>query len=166
MKLYEIADQVERLLAECVDPETGEITDEAAAELDQLEMARDEKALAVAAYLKGEECEAAAVKAEADRLAKRVRTHQNRARWLHDYLATYFPQDHKASNANTRLTWAGSPAAVVLDPDVEAHPEAKLCERFLRRTVVPNKIEIGNALKAGETVPGAKLVKRTSLRIA
>ena len=58
MKLWEVHDKIEMILAQCVDKETGEIDNEAAEQLDGLEIERRQLVLDIARYLKGERAEA------------------------------------------------------------------------------------------------------------
>ena len=158
MKLFEIHDAIEVVLAKGVDHETGEISEEALVELDGLEMARDEKSLAVARYLMGERAEAAAVKAQADRLAKRARIHANRADRLLGYLDAILPEGQKIHDDVVQIGWRSSTA-------VEVSALGKVPQAFVRVTEAPDKKAIGEALKSGVEVPGAELVSRNRLQV-
>lgn len=151
MKLYEIADEIEVILTREVDHETGELTDVTLEKLDALEMARDEKALAVAAYLKGELAEADAVMREAEALAKRANGHEGRAKKLLGYLQRCLPVgSDPLSDARSKITWRKNPPSVAI-------PDDDLVPRKYRRTIpaswAPDKEAIMGALKK----PGAKL---------
>ena len=166
-KLYEIADAIERVLAEHVDPETGEITPEASDELDRLEMDREQVALHIARYLKGERLEAAAVKAEADKLTKRFRSHENRAKWLERYLAQHC-EGCSYSDATSRIRWAQTPGRVeYASHAAESCPEEHVDPRFVQKRVeiVLDKTGAGEALRAGEDVKGLRLVREQRIRI-
>jgi len=157
-KLFEIHDAIERVLAEEVDYETGEITDETLAKLDALEIARDEKALAVARYLIGEASEGERVKAQADRLATRAKAHANRAERLKGYLQANLPIGHKIRDDVVQIGWRKSSA-------VHIHHEDELPEEFWRVRREPDKQRAKDALKEGREVPGAELVVRHHLSI-
>ena len=163
MKLYEVADAIEYILANKVDHDTGELTEETLIELDALEMERDAKCLAIAAYLKGELAEADAIKAEAAKLASRAQGHTNRAKRLHEYLMGNLPQDApKISDARSVIGWRKNPASV------EITDEAAIPKRLLRvvpETTAPDKKAILDDLKAKRAVPGARLVQKMRLEI-
>jgi hypothetical protein len=90
MKLYEISDEIERVMAEAIDRETGEIAEGAAELLDSLQMDLKDKALAVAKYAHGELAEAAAIKERAKQNLARAERHERHASWLlESYLAEY-----------------------------------------------------------------------------
>ncbi len=158
MQLFAIHDAIEMVLAKGVDHETGEISEEAIAELDTLELAREEKVLAIARYLVGERVEAAAVKAQADRLAKRARVHANRADRLLRYLDANLPEGQKLHDDVVQIGWRSSTAVEVFDL-------GKVPQAFVRVTEAPDKKAIGEALKSGVEVPGAELVTRNRLQV-
>jgi hypothetical protein len=158
MRLFEIDALLETLLNESVNPETGEIAPEALAEIEALEMALNEKALAVAAYIVGQECEAQAVKMQAKRLEERAAKHERHAARLREYLAAHLPPGTKLHDDRVEIGWRKSQA-------VEVDDVGKLPDELVKVTVTanPDKPAIRAALKAGEPVPGARLVERTHL---
>jgi len=155
MKLYEISDEIERILAQEVDRETGEITDETLAKLEELEMARSDKALAVAAYMKGEQVEGEAVKLEADRLNERAKRHQRRADRLKQYLEQFVPEGSDFHDARSTIKWKKNP------PSCEITDQAALPRIYIATvpaTERPDKKAILAALKNGKEIAGAKLI--------
>lgn len=163
MKLYEIADEIEVILSREVDHETGEITDATLGKLEALEMARDDKALAVAAYLKGELAEAEAVMGEAEKLKQRAEGHRKRAERLKDYIAMNLPQDAEPiSDARSRIAWRKNP------PSVRIYDDAKVPSEFQRIVPEhrePDKAAIRDTLKSGVTLPWAALEHSQRLEI-
>jgi len=159
MRLFEIDYQIEALLNASVDRETGEINEDALAELEALEVQRDDKALAVAAYIVGQEAEAEAVKAQAKRLADRAAKHERHAERLREYLQAHLPTGTKLRDERVEIGWRKSTAVEI---DVET---AELPPEMCRVTVAPDKRAIGDALKAGEEVKGCRLVQRQSVQI-
>lgn len=158
MRLFDLAEQVERVLAEAIDTETGVIDDARLEELNNLEMARDDRALAVAAYALGCEAEADAVEATAKRLMERARVHRAQGKRLRVYISECIPNGTKLRNDQVEIGWRRSQA-------VEVPDEEKLSDTWFRYTRTVAKDEIKAALKAGETVDGAQLVTRSHLVI-
>lgn len=159
MRLFEISGEIRRIIEEGVDHETGEIQPKALEELDALEMARDAKALAIAAFAKEERAIAEAIKAEAQALTDRYRRHENRAERLREHLEEHIPQGTKIEGPEALISWRKSQAVEVLD-------EKKIPEKFWR--VPPPEIGkkmIADEFRAGREVPGAQLVSRTKLSI-
>ena len=151
------------LLAREVDHETGEVTDETLAKLESLEMERDAKALAVAAYLKGELAEADAVLREVDALKKRAEGHKKRAGRLVTYLENNVPKDcEPISDARSRIAWRKNPAKVVIHDDEKV---PLLYRRVIPETSAPDKVLIGKALKGGEKLAFAELRHSQRLEI-
>ena len=163
MQLYKIADEIEVILASEVDHETGEITDETIAKLDSLEMERDAKALAVAAYLKGELAEGEAVEREVVNLKQRATGHKNRAKRLRDYLAMNLPKDcEPISDARSRIAWRKNPPKVVIHED---HLVPADYQRVIPESREPDKKKIADALKGGEHLTFAELERSQRLEV-
>src|SRR5271169_6659542 len=83
MKLYEISADIERLLSQ---DEDGELPPDVAKQLDLLQVQLDEKADAICRFRAGLVAEAAAYKAEAERLEARAKSFERHADWLKAYL--------------------------------------------------------------------------------
>ena len=160
MRLYEIADEIERILAREVDHETGEITDATFAALERLEMERDRVALAVGAYLKGELAEADAIDREADKLRERGERHRRRGLKLMEYLEQHCEPGKKLSDRVCEISWRKSTAVVV---DDETHiPRQYIREKI---TVAPDKKALRGDLQLGKEIEGARLEHRQNLVI-
>lgn len=166
MKLYEISDKIEQVLIAGTDRETGEISDEALAALDELEGAFEAKALNVAAYIKGEEAEAEAVLTESQRLAQRAKLHQRRADRLRSYLAghlsarTHPSEQPKLADARCAIRWRRSERVEV--PDASLIPAEYIREKVVRE---PDKVALKKALSTGLEIPGASLAERWTMEI-
>jgi hypothetical protein len=158
VKLFEINDRYEAILAQGTDHETGDITDEAIAELDALEDTLEAKALACAAYLKGELCEAEAVEREIAKLKRRAQIHKNRAKRLHEYMAKYIPIGRKFSDGRCVIKWRAS-------QHLEIEMGTDLPEQYMRLNTSeePNKTAITNAIKDGLKVEGCWIQPTTKL---
>lgn len=160
MKLYEINAALEELLNQ-VDPETGELMCDFDA-LEELNLAREEKLENLACYIKNLSAEAAAIKAEEENLAARRKTLETSAKSAKEYLASQL-NGEKFETARVKIGWRKS-SAVQLDDSFLAW--AMENDKFLRyKDPEPDKKAITDALKAGETVPGAELVTNYSMSI-
>lgn len=158
MRLFEISEKIEALLNASVDPETGEIIEVALDALEELEEARDAKALAVAAYALGQEAEADAIRATAKRLQERAAVHERHAARLRQYIADHIVPGEKLSDARVAISWRKSEAVVIDD-------EAALPDPFFRYTRTPAKDEIKRTIKSGIGVDGAHLESRMNVVI-
>jgi outer membrane murein-binding lipoprotein Lpp len=162
MKLYEIDKAIEDLIANAVDPETGELILDNEA-LDALQMERDAKVENLALYVKDLTAMTKAIREEEKALAERRQAVEKKAARLQNYLV-YALQGQKFSTAKVACTFRHSET-------VDCSPEfvewAKKNDVSLLRQKEPeaNKAEIKAKLKAGMTIPYTALVEKQSLTI-
>lgn len=161
MTLYEIDKAIQEALEGAVDPESGEIIDEELlAAYDQLRMDRDQKVENIGLYIKNLEADAAAIKAEAKNLTARAKAAENKAEHLRNYLQ-FCLDGQKFQSPRLSVSFRHA-KKVEVDPDMlDAIPEQYL--RF--KDPEPDKKAIGDALKAGEEIPGCGLVESVSMII-
>lgn len=96
MNLYEIKQEFEKAIEECVDMETGEIINPT--RLDELNMVLTDKRENVALYIKNLSAEAKAIDEEAKNLTNRKRVLNNKVEGLKKYLADNL-EGHKFETA-------------------------------------------------------------------
>ena len=152
MKLYEI----DEAIMACIDAETGEIID--ADKLDKLTMERDAKIENVALWIKDLKAEAEALKAEKMAFAERQKVAENKIEILKKWLADALDgQAYKSVRASVSFRTSES---------VEIDDIYAVDENYLRyKEPEADKTAIKNAIKAGQEVAGATLVKSTSVII-
>lgn len=150
--LYQINEQ----LLSLTDEESGEITDWSAFEA--LQLARDEKIENIALYHKNLLAEAVALKAEEKSFAERRKRAENKAESLKNYLATSL-NGSKFNTTRVAINWRKSTSVEV--------DESKLPASYLQEVVTYkiDKRDIGDKLKAGETIEGATLVTNNNIQI-
>lgn len=153
MNLYEI----DKAILACIDPETGELIDEAA--LADLQMERTEKIKNVALWVKNLNAFVTALKAERDAFDERMKSAQKKADGLKKYLADAL-QGQKFSTDECVVSFRRSAAVAVLDEAVL--PSEYIAEKI---TKSPDKAAIKAAIKSGIDVPGAALVDNLSVQI-
>lgn len=153
--LYKAAAQLSDLLDQ-VDPETGELPEG----LDAARLIVEDKAKAVAAYILEERARADSVEAHAKRLIEKAKSVNKRADWLQQYLI----DNMLATGIFQILSDDGTyEARLLLDRDVSVEIQnlEKIPPHLLRQVPASfeaNKKLISEALKAGTSVPGARLV--------
>lgn len=123
----------------------------------------EQKATAVAAYIRNLEMEAAAVEDARQRLERRQQSLERHAERLRDYLQTEMERTGitRVKSAEVVLRTQKNPPSVVID-------NADLLPNAYREQVITIKLlkaEIGKALKVGAQVPGAHLEQTTRLVI-
>lgn len=156
MNLYELNKAIADFDLE-IDEETGEVLN--ADELDQITLARDEKIENIALWVKDLLAEADAIKAEEQALTKRRKQAENKADWLKRYVAQAL-EGEKFKTPRVAISYRTSEAVEILDEDLI--PEGCMT---IKTEIKPDKKIIKDELKRGVIVPGAVLVKRTSLQI-
>lgn len=153
MTLFELCDALRNFNLE-IDEETGEILN--AAELDALELQRDEKIENIALWIKNLKAEAEAVKKQKDVFYQREKALTNKAERLKEWLASNL-NGEKWKSDRVVLSWRKS-ESVAVDDDFSD-------DRFITYEPKISKTAIKEALKNGEEVTGARLVENNSLQI-
>lgn len=157
--LYEINEQILRCVKDgdmVVDTETGEVIDAAA--LDALQMARDEKLTNIGKWILDLKADAKAIREREISLAERRKSKENKAEQLMDYMNMILA-GKKFECADFKASYRKSQAVEVTDAEKIPAPYLIIQEPKV------DKAGIKKALKAGEEVPGAKLVERNNLSI-
>lgn len=152
MNLYEI----EAAIMECVDEETGEIID--IEKLDSLMIARDTKIENIACWIKDLQSHSKRIKEEMDKFRAKKESVDNNISRLKAYLSGAL-EGEKFKTAKCSIYYMSTESVDV--PDVSVLPEWAL------RRVEPeaNKEAIKKAIKSGEAVEGASLIKNQSIVI-
>ncbi len=164
MQLYNIDKMLEDLFDE-MDKYAEEhegIVDQSYVELlDMLNMAKDEKILNIAKYMKGLDVEIKAFQEEIKKLQARKSAIDNKYDYLHNYICNHADKGKKIQDSTTVVSWRKSEQVVVVD-DVDGLPEI-----FVRTKTVkePDKQLIKESFKMGNEVPGAKIVENMNLQI-
>lgn len=157
--LYEINEQILRCVKDgdmVVDTETGEVIDMAA--LDALQMERNEKLTNIGKWILDLKADAKAIREREISLAERRKAKENKAEQLMDYMNMILA-GKKFECADFKASYRKSQAVEVTDAEKIPAPYLIIQEPKV------DKAGIKKALKAGEDVPGAKLVERNNLSI-
>lgn len=154
--LYDIDAKIMECMANCIDPETGEITN--SEQLEALQMERQTKLENVALYIKNLKADAAMYKAEKQAFAERQAAAEKRAESLSEWLKKAL-DGQKFKTEKTEVNFRKSQKVEILDI-------WDLNEDLLKYSdPTPDKAAIKRAIKAGEEVKGAKLVDDISMTI-
>ncbi len=164
MNLYEINESLKAVLegGMVVDEETGEILFDAE-NIEDLQLALDEKLEGCALYLKNLEAEAAAIKEEETNLATRRKTKERKAERLKEYI-----RDVMADNGEGfRLETPRAALSLRRSESVAITDQALIPKEYLRikEDIKPDKTAIKKALKNGQSVQGVCLVENLNLQV-
>lgn len=148
---------IDQRILETIDPETGEIIDDA--KLDALIMERTDKVESVVLWIKNLSADAAAYKAEKEAFADRERKALAKIDQLKRWLA-FALEGQKFNTWRCSVTFRKSET-------VDVYDETKVPQDWLtcKTTVAPNKAAIKDALKAGQEVSGCRLVEKINPQI-
>lgn len=150
--LYEI----DAAIMACIDSETGEVIEYE--KLDALLMERGRKLEGVALWIKNLESDAAAIKAERDALDKRMKSAESKAKLLREWLKNAL-ECQPFETARVRVSFRKSESTEI----DESVLDRKWCREKV--TYTPDKTAIKNAIKAGQTVAGARIVVNQNIQI-
>ena len=156
MTLYEIDKALMDFEFE-VDEETGEILN--ASELDDLNLAREQKIENIGLYIKNLEAEKEAVKNEKNSFADRQKRLEKKIESLKGYL-TYALQGEKFSTPRVAVSFRKSESVLVKDKFL-------IPDHYMNISVVrePNKTAIKNAIKRGEDILGVELIEKKNVSV-
>lgn len=156
MNLYQIKEEIEQAINECVDFETGEITNPEL--LDSLNMALNEKRENIALYIKNLTAEAKAIDDEIKSLTQRKKSLNNKVDWLKSYLASDL-NGSKFETARVVVSFRKSKA-------VEINPDAEIPNEFLiQQQPKPDKTALKKAIQAGAVITGVSIVEKSNISI-
>ncbi len=160
MNLYWVDNAIYKLYDEFVDPETGEITDpDAFAErYAELEISREDIIENTLLLYKNCVSDAEAIAAEIKTLKARQAALEKRADRLKADASDALGGE-KFQTAKVAVSWRKSTAAEV---DESLCPEEYITTKI---TTAPDKKAITAALKAGQEIPGCKLVERLNMSV-
>lgn len=160
MSLYEIDQSILAL----VDPETGEILDDAA--LEQLQMERESKLENIACWIKNLTAESAAIRQEETNLAERRKVLERKTERLKKYLAEAL-NGEKFQTAKCAVTFRKVSRVEIAD----ACAVADWCDNngmgdlVVYREPTVSKNELAKLLKAGTEIPGAEIIDGASMSV-
>lgn len=156
MTLYEIDKALMDFEFE-VDEETGEILN--ASDLDELQMARQDKIENIGLYIKNLEAEKEAVKHEKDNFADREKRLGKKIESLKGYLG-YALQGQKFSTPRVAVSFRRSESVLVKN-------ESLIPDEYCEFTMVrkPNKTNLKKGLKDGEEIMGVELVEKQNVSV-
>lgn len=165
MTIYEIDAQIEDLLSQEVDEETGEINESVYEQLDALQMERGQMIENLACYIKNLRHFAEDLKAEKMELAKRQAAAEGKAERLMKYLQNHL-NGEKVQSPKFAITYRKSQAIVIDDEEsvmdwlvLSDHEDVIKVEHSIK------KDELKKLIKAGEKVNGAWLEDRVNMTV-
>jgi hypothetical protein len=146
LKLYEIDECIEKLNSEIeiyASEHEGEIPDNIDAELEQMQLNREQKIGSIARWIRSLNAEYDALSIEYKRLKARRDSIDKRIESVKRFLSGAVGIGNKFKDSVVSIYWKKSESINVIDPDL-------LPIEFQKITIEPNKTAIKEALKSGE----------------
>lgn len=156
MNLYEIKQEFEKAIEECVDMETGEIINPT--RLDELNMVLTDKRENVALYIKNLSAEAKAIDEEAKNLTNRKRVLNNKVEGLKKYLADNL-EGHKFETAKVVVSFRKSEQLEI--NSIEHIP----AEYLISQEPKIDKVALKNSIKQGIEINGVQIITKQNIQI-
>lgn len=163
MSLYAIASDFEAVLngSMIVDEESGEILFDSS-NLDELEMAFNDKLENCGLYIKNQEAECEAIKNEIKALQGRLKAKEGRILRLRQYVLDCMEMtgQKRLETARVALSQRKSDFIEILDESMIPEDYKEYVE-----TIKVSKADLKKAMKAGEDIAGAELKERINLQV-
>lgn len=156
MNLYEIKQEFEKAIEECVDMETGEIINPT--RLDELNMVLTDKRENVALYIKNLSAEAKAIDEEAKNLTNRKRVLNNKIEGLKKYLADNL-EGHKFETAKVVVSFRKSEQLEI--NSIEHIPT----EYLISQEPKIDKVALKKSIKQGAVINGVQIITKQNIQI-
>lgn len=156
MNLYEIKQEFEKAIEECVDMETGEIINPT--RLDELNMVLTDKRENVALYIKNLSAEAKAIDEEAKNLTNRKRVLNNKVEGLKKYLADNL-EGHKFETAKVVVSFRRSEQLEI--NSIEHIPT----EYLISQEPKIDKVALKKSIKQGAVINGVQIITKQNIQI-
>lgn len=162
MRIYEIDNEIQRLVTEAVDPETGELKLDYEA-LDALQMERDRKVENLALLVKNRTADIEAYAGEINRLTERRKAAEKEVARMREYLQ-YVLGNTKFETPKVAVSFRKS-QKVALEPDFLSWAWRTDQSLLRMKDPEPNKTEIKKRLADGEEIPFASLEENYTMTI-
>lgn len=164
MNLFEINDEITKLIETSVDAETGEIDEQALAKIDELQLAKTEKIENIGLYILSAKAYVNAVKEQIKVFKAKQESAEKKIEELEKYLARNV--DTKFETEKVKISFRKSESLEIVDEDelnkwLETHPE---CQKIEIKTT-PIKAEIKKAIEQGEDVRGVVLKINNNVQV-
>jgi len=164
LTLYDINKELEEVIANAVNDETGEVNPVAEAKLEQLQQDKVAKVVNVGLYIKNVEATASAIRDEEKRLAARRKVMENRAKWLREYLSRNLDGE-KIEQANIRISFRKS-ESVEIGPFADLAAIAKKHPQLIRIEYKPQKLDIAAFIKTtGVSFEDIRIIEKQNIQI-
>jgi len=160
MNLYEINRDLNNLILSAVDGD-GVIQEGFEADIDELSLAKEEKLLNCAKYIKNEMAFVKMLKDEEATLVTRRKQIEKRIEWMKNYVSSNMEAGEKVKDSQAQISTIKSQVVEITN---ETLIPKELCNHIPESWKV-DKNAVKSAIKAGNELEGAKLVDKLNLQV-
>jgi len=160
MNLYEINKDLNNLILSAVDAD-GVINEAFESDIDSLVMAKEEKLLNCAKYIKNEMAFVEMLKKEEQSLSTRRKQIEKRVDWMKKYVVGNMEAGEKVKDHQAQLSTIKSSSVEIID---EKLIPKELCNHIPECWKV-DRTAVKKAIKAGNELEGAKMVDKLNLQV-
>jgi outer membrane murein-binding lipoprotein Lpp len=163
MNLYEIANEYQALLEQTYDPNTGELFPQVLSKIDEISATMEDKAIAIASYIKNLDAEREAITQAKKNMAEREMRLDKRA----DYLTQYLQSNMERCG----ISEIKSPLFVIklkkcpVSTDIIDENIIPDDYKKTKEVVSIDRIKLKEEMLAGVVIPGAGLKQNNRLEI-
>ena len=163
MNLYELNGEYARIMADVMDwasDNEGEISEELAKALEDVEISLEEKIENTALYIKNLDAEAEMIKLEEKKLAERRKACESKSERVRNWLS--FNLDGKPfKTGRCAVSWRKSESV-----EVAISPEVLPVEyQNVKTTVTADKTALKTAIKSGVEIIGVSLIEKQNMQV-
>jgi len=167
MKLYEYKNEIKKLIDESVDPETGELSQEASEQLDLLYSNKLEKISDVVFFIKNEQSFVDAIDVEVKKLNDKKKFVINRVNFLKDYIKRNINEGEKIDQPSFTISWRKSESVevdIIMDLEELHKTSPEIIKQNISYSV--DKVKAKEIFKKTGILPeGISIVQKNNLQI-
>lgn len=162
MNIFQINKAIEEAIDKAIDVETGEILD--FSELEELQLAKEEKIKNTALYVLNLRAEAKAVEEQEQKFKKRKNVLINKEKNLSEKIQ-FILNGETFNSPEVDISYHKSKAVVITDE--QAFKDFEYNPNYVKITteINPDKIAIRQAIERGEVIPGCEIVEKQNMQI-
>ena len=168
MTIYEIRSEIDRLIEEAVDMETGVVAEDYIDKLNELNMIEREKEINCALAYKNRMANVEAINSEIERLKHRAEVEAKKALSAYNYLEYCLHGETIEDDPRVQVKYTKSTVTMTDDDFVawaKRHKRRDLLRIKPKPEPEPNKAEIAKALKAGQQLSHCWQEAKTKMKI-
>lgn len=163
MNLYNIANEYQSILQETINEETGEINETSLVKLDEIATRIEDKAIALASFIKNMDAERKAIEDAKKAMAERERSIERRVEWFTNYLQSNMERCgiNEIKSPHFAIKLKKCPISVDIQDENIVPDDYKKTKEI----VSIDKLKIKDEILAGVVIPGASLKQNNRLEI-